>query len=145
MTLKPENPIFKSAEQAEDRSGLPLLCPVAAGWPSPSEDYMEDQIDLHKLVVRNPAATFFIRAMGHSMTGAGIYDGDLLVVDRSRAPQSGRVVIAEVDGELTVKRLIKRGHRVYLVPENPEFQETDISGREDTGVWGVVTHVVHHL
>ena len=95
------------------REGVPLfLCPIPAGWPSPAEDYVEDTLDLHKFAVRNEAATFFLRASGDSMTGAGIHDGDILVVDRSISPVSGKVVIIAIDGELTVKRLVKKGKRL---------------------------------
>ncbi len=142
-TLYPE--IIPAAEVTEGRPGVPLLCPVPAGWPSPSEDYIEDQLDLHHLMVRNQAATFFLRAMGDSMTGAGIHDGDLLVVDRSKTPQSGKVVIAAIEGELTIKQFVKRGRQVFLVPANPAYPEIEITGREDASIWGVVTYVVHAL
>ncbi|GHV56140.1 hypothetical protein FACS189460_0340 [Deltaproteobacteria bacterium] len=79
------------------------------------------------------------------MLGAGIHNGDLLVVDRSKSPVSGKVVVAAVDGELTVKRLVKRGERAFLVPENPNFPEIEITGRADAGIWGVATHVLHNL
>jgi len=134
-----------AAEITEDRPGIPLLCPVPAGWPSPSEDYIEDALDLHKLAVRNPASTYFVKALGHSMIGTGIHDGDLLVVDRSQEARPGKVVIAVVDEELTVKRLIKRGGRLILAPENPEYPEFDITGRDDVALWGVVTYVLHQL
>lgn len=142
-TLYPE--IYQATEIIDDPSLIPLLCPVPAGWPSPSEDYIEDQLNLHTLLVKNPAATYFLRAMGESMIGAGIHDGDLLVVDRSKSPQSGKVVIAIIEGELTIKRLVKRNSRILLVPENPDFPEIDITGREDASIWGVVTSVVHNL
>lgn len=127
-----------------DRPGLPLyLCPVVAGWPSPAEDYIEGQLDLHKFAVRNEQATFFLHASGDSMMGAGIYDGDILVVDRSITPVPGKVVIAAVDGELTVKRLVKQGKALLLMPENPNYSPIDISVHEDTLIWGVVTYVLH--
>ena len=106
---------------------------------------MEDTLDLHKLVVRNPPATFFMRVTGDSMIGCGIHNGDLLVVDRSRAPASSKVVVAVVDGELTIKRLVKRKDRQYLCPENPAFPEIDITDKEEVSVWGVVTYVLHQL
>ena len=93
-----------AAAQPEGREGAPLyLSPVAAGFPSPAEDYVEQRLDLHRHLVRNEAATFFLHASGQSMTGAGIQDGDLLVVDRSVEAAHGRVVIAALDGELLVK------------------------------------------
>ena len=140
------DPAIRPAAEFEDNPPVrPLLCPIPAGWPSPSEDYLEDQLNLHEMVVRNPASTFFLRAIGESMIGAGIHDGDLLVVDRSVSPRSGKVVIAMVEGEMTIKRLVKQGGRTLLVPENPDYPEFDITGRDDAAVWGVVTHVVHNL
>ncbi|MDR0620480.1 MAG: translesion error-prone DNA polymerase V autoproteolytic subunit [Deltaproteobacteria bacterium] len=127
-------------------TGSPLyLESISAGFPSPADDYVTDFLDLQRLVVKNPAATFFLRVSGDSMSGAGINDGDLLVVDRSKPAGQGSVVIASLDGELTVKRLRKRGANLYLAPENPDYAEIDITEREDTMVWGVVTYVVHKL
>lgn len=129
-----------------NREGLPLyLSPVEAGFPSPADDYMEGKLDLHRHLVRNEAATFFLRAHGESMLGAGIHDGDLLVVDRSLEATHRRVVIAALDGELTVKRLVIRQKRAYLAPENPEYAEIDITEREYLHIWGVVSYVIHKL
>ena len=137
--------IIIPAELEEDRAGQPELCPVPAGWPSPAENYVEETLDLHRLAVRNPPATFFLRVAGDSMLGAGIHNGDILVVDRSQTPVSGRVVVAAVDGELTIKRLIKRQGKTFLSPENPAYPEIDISDREETSIWGVATYVLHRL
>lgn len=137
-------PPFVSA--GPGRAEVPLyLCPVSAGWPSPAEDYIEDTLDLHAFAVRNPPATFFLHASGDSMLGAGIHDGDILVVDRSIQAVPGKVVIAAVEGELTVKRLVKAGGRLLLAPENPEYDAIDITRHEDTCIWGVVTYVLHAL
>jgi DNA polymerase V len=138
-------PIITPADLDEDRVGRPQLCPLPAGWPAPAENYVEDTLDLHRLAVKNPPATFFLRVTGDSMIGAGIHNGDLLVVDRSRTPASGKVVVAVVDGELTIKRLIKRKGKTILHPENPVYPEIDISEREDTSIWGVATYVLHQL
>jgi DNA polymerase V len=116
---------------------------ISAGFPSPADDYIQEFIDLQRLVVKNPASTFFLRVSGDSMKEAGINDGDLLVVDRSKPASSGKVVIASLDGELTVKRLKISRNRLYLVPENPAYQEMDITDKENLIVWGVVTFVVH--
>lgn len=120
-----------------------LLSLVPAGWPSPAEDYVEDEINLHTLLVRNPLSTFMMTASGESMTGAGILDGARLVVDRSVEPYNGAVVIAELDGELYVKRLEFRKKRTFLVPANPDYPETDVTGREDFCIWGVVVHCIN--
>lgn len=118
---------------------------VQAGWPSPADDYIDQQLNLHELVVRNPAATFFLRAAGDSMLGAGIHDGDLLVVDRSLDATHNRIVIAALDGELLVKRLVRRGNRAWLEPANPEFPSIEITAREYVHIWGVVTYTLHKL
>ena len=135
-----------AAQPVQGREGLPLfLSPVKAGFPSPAEDYIDRKLDLHEYLVHNRAATFFLRAQGDSMLGAGIHDGDLLIVDRSVEASHDRVVIAALDGELTVKRLIRRKGRVLLAPENPDYPEFDITEREYVHIWGVVTYVVHKL
>ena len=118
---------------------------LSAGFPSPAEDYLDRRLDLHQHLVRNEAATFFLRAHGESMLGAGIHDGDLLIVDRSIEPAHRKVVIAALDGELTVKRLLHREGRVFLAPENPQFEPIDITESEFVHIWGVVTYVVHKL
>jgi len=128
------------------REALPLyLSPVVAGFPSPAEDYLDRKLDLHEHLVRNHAATFFLRASGDSMIRAGIHDGDLLVVDRSITPGNGSVVIAAVEGELTVKYLAKKNGRVLLVPANDEYPELDITEQEDAVIWGVVTYAIHKI
>ena len=138
--------VSASASISPGRVGLPLyLTPVEAGFPSPAEDYLDRKLDLHQHLVRNEAATFFLRAHGESMIGAGIHDGDLLIVDRSVDAGHRKVVIAALDGELTVKRLLRREGRVYLAPENPQFDPIDITESEFVHIWGVVTYVVHKL
>lgn len=138
--------INASAAIQPQRMGLPLyLAPVEAGFPSPADDYLDRRLDLHQHLVRNEAATFFLRAHGESMLGAGIHDGDLLIVDRSMDAAHRKVVIAALDGELTVKRLLHREGRVLLAPENPRFEPIDITESESVHIWGVVTYVVHKL
>lgn len=122
-----------------------MLGRVAAGFPSPADDYVDRRLDLNEHLVPHPEATFFARASGDSMLGAGIHDGDLLVVDRAEEARPGRVVVVALDGELTVKRLVRERGRLLLRPENPAYEPMDITEREDVTVWGVVTHVVHSL
>ena len=146
LTLSPSLKFVGKAAPQSDREGLPLyLSPVQAGFPSPADDYMEGKLDLHKHLVKNETATFFLRASGNSMEGAGIFDGDLLVVDRSIEATHNRIVIAALDGELTVKRLIRQRGKVYLAPENPEYPKFDITNMEYVHIWGVVTYVVHKV
>ncbi|MBH8579780.1 LexA family protein [Bisbaumannia pacifica] len=124
---------------------LPLLgCRVRAGFPSPADDHLDTELDLHAHVVKRPSATYFVRAEGDSMRGDGIHHGDLLVVDRSLEPRPGRVVIVALEGELTVKRLEQRETGPCLVASHPGFPPIPLAGR-DCRVWGVVTHVVHAL
>ncbi len=136
----------RAAAPADGGYGCPLyLSPVKAGFPSPADDYAEQALNLHAYAVRNEAATFFLRASGDSMTGAGIFDGDILVVDRSVPAEHNRIVIAALEGELTVKRLVRRKGRVYLAPENPDYPMFDITEREYVHIWGVVTFSLHKL
>ena len=118
---------------------------VSAGFPSPADDYLEGALDLNEHLVKEPAATFFVHARGDSMTGAGIHDGDLLVVDRSREARDGSVVIVSLNGELTVKRDVCRGEQGWLEPENPAYQGILLNEEDDVRTWGVVTNVIHRL
>jgi DNA polymerase V len=115
---------------------------VAAGFPSPATDYIEDRLSLDEHLIQHRDSTFFVRAKGNSMVGAGIFDGDLLVVDKSISAVSGDIVIAVVDGDLTVKRLIKRGEKITLKPENRLFNEIEFKEGQELQVWGVVTSTV---
>ena len=125
-----------------------ITCPifvtsVAAGFPSPADDFIEDNLDLNELLITHPAATFFIRVEGDSMLGAGISSGDILIVDRALQPADNKIVIAVLDGELTVKRIRIDGEAVMLLPENPDFEPIVITPEMHFDVWGVVTHVIH--
>ena len=123
---------------------LPLYSSkVQAGFPSPGDDYIERHLDLNQHLIKHPAATFIVTATGDSMTDAGIHSGDLLIVDKSLEAQHGKIVIAALNGELTVKRLSKMRGRVQLLPENPKYKAIDITGDQDLVIWGVVTHVIH--
>ena len=118
---------------------------VAAGFPSPADDYLEDKIDLNQYLVKHPASTFLVRASGESMINAGIFPDDILVVDRSLKAEDGKVVIAVVDNELTVKRYRKKGKSIILEPENETFDPIVIPRESEAFVWGVVTNVIHNL
>tara|TARA_E500000178_G_scaffold346596_1_gene398462 strand:+ start:457 stop:900 length:444 start_codon:yes stop_codon:yes gene_type:complete len=128
----------------------PLLLPlagerVAAGFPSPADDYVEVGIDLNDQLIRHPTSTFFLRVSGDSMTGAGIHDGDLLVVDRSLDPRPGRVVVAVLDGGFTLKRLARHRGRLRLEAANPDYPPLELEGCGDMQIWGVAIHVIHPL
>lgn len=118
-------------------------CSIQAGFPSPASDYIDQRLDLHDYLGVHSEATFFLRVQGDSMQGAGIYDGDLLVVDRSLNAKSGNVVVAVVDGEFTVKRLQKRGAKMWLKAENPNYPPIELHDGQELEIWGVVSHVVH--
>lgn len=118
---------------------------VSAGFPSPADDYKEKKLDLNDLLIRQPEATFFAKASGDSMIGAGIHDGDMLIVDRSITPSDGKIVIAVVNGELTVKRFKVSGRNAQLHSENPKYSPINLSEGDSISVWGVVTNVVHSL
>lgn len=134
--------LFYSPTEPSLNVTLPLFSDlVPCGFPSPAQDYIEQRIDLNKLVLRHPSATYFVRAIGDSMNGAGIGSGDLLVVDSARSAQHGDIVIAAVDGEFTVKRLQTRPS-VMLVPENPAYSPIVVGGEEELNVFGVVTHIL---
>ena len=122
----------------------PLLSSrVEAGFPSPADDYVERSLDLNEELITHPAATFFLRAGGRSMLGAGIHDGDLLVVDRSRTAKEGMVVVAVVDGEFTVKRLTRDSNGPVLGSEHPGYPPIPIGPDTEVVIWGVVTWVLH--
>lgn len=116
---------------------------IPAGFPSPADDYIDQGLDLNELLIRHPAATFFVRVSGDSMTGAGIHSGDVLVVDRAETARDRSVIIAALNGELTVKRFIRGNGRAYLVSENPGYAPLEVTGDADFEVWGVVVHVIH--
>ena len=118
---------------------VPLfLSAVKAGFPSPAEDYIEKSLDFNELLIRRPAATFCLRVSGDSMTGAGIFHGDILVVDRSVRPANGQIVIAVLDGELTVKRLDSSGPRPVLRAENAAYPSIEVKPGSSFEIWGTV-------
>ncbi len=123
---------------------LPMYgTPVKAGFPSPAEDYIEDHLDLNEHLIAHPNATFFVRVSGESMLNAGIQDGDTLVVDKSLEAAHGDIVIAALNGEFTVKRLVYRNAQPWLIPCNPQYSDIELTEDMETHIWGVVTSVVH--
>ncbi len=143
----PEGMIDKVLEYVSSKGyEIPLYgCNVSAGFPSPADEYIERHLDLNKHLISNPPATFFVRASGDSMINAGIYSGDVLVVDRSLEPKEGKVVIAAIDGHLTVKRLAKKHGRMILKSENEKYQDIELRENSEMIIWGVVTSVIHEL
>ncbi|CEK12157.1 LexA family protein [Legionella hackeliae] len=124
--------------------GIPLYSSkVRAGFPSPADDYIESYLNLNEYLIKHPASTFFLIAAGDSMTDAGIQPGDMLIVDKSLEALHGKIVIAAIDGELTVKRLSKSNGKVQLLPGNKAYKPIDITDSQDLVIWGVVTYVIH--
>ena len=131
--------------EAKKRATVPLyLCRISAGFPSPASDYVERDIDLNEWLIRNKLATYVVRVEGDSMTGE-IHPEDRLIVDRSLEPRHRDVVIACIDGEMLVKRLIIEEGRYYLMAENPEYLAIELNGDREMVIWGVVTHSIHRL
>ena len=142
-----KNGNLKVSEIAPLRVGEPVFlplafCSVSAGFPSPADDHIEKAIDLSEWLVKNEVATFIMRVRGDSMDNA-IHDGDRVIIDRSIDPKSTDIVVACLDGEMLVKRFVQRGERVFLVAENPQYSEIEITGESELVIWGVVTHCIH--
>ena len=135
--------LFKPASGTRAIARPLLASRVEAGFPSPADDYVERSLDLNEELITHPTATFFLKAGGRSMQGAGIHDGDLLVVDRSLPSDPGTVVVAVVDGEFTVKRLVRTTGGMMLAAEHPDYSPIAIGSETDVRIWGVVTWVLH--
>jgi DNA polymerase V len=125
---------------------LPLFSSsVAAGFASPADDHLEAELDLNEYLIAHPSETFFVRAKGDSMQQAGIFDKDLLIVDRSLTPKDNDIVIAAVAGQLTVKRLVVKRSEPWLYPANPDYKPLAIKEGSELHVWGVVVHAIHRI
>lgn len=125
---------------------LPLyLSKVSAGFPSPAEDDLAEKLDLNDYLVKHPSATFLVRANGDSMVNVGIFENDILIVDRSLTPSDGKIVIVAIDGQLTVKRLQKKNGKILLLAENPVYPPIEIHEENEFYIWGVVTNVIHSV
>ncbi len=149
LKLNVDNPVKVSdifMPEHKEELELPLfLESVSAGFPSPADDYLESKLDLNNFLIKNPSATFFVRVTGDSMINAGIYSDDILVVDRALTPKNENIVISVIDGELVVKRIEINKKKVYLMPENKNYDPIEITGEMNFEVWGVVTNVIHSL
>ena len=118
---------------------------IKAGFPSPAADFDGSRISIDQIVVKNQTATFYAKANGNSMTGAGIDDGDILVIDKSIEPQDGKIAVCFIDGEFTVKRIKVQENSLLLLPENPLFEAIEVTQENDFIIWGIVTYVVKKL
>ncbi|MCG3143390.1 MAG: LexA repressor [Gammaproteobacteria bacterium] len=129
----------------DERYELPLLLSrIPAGFPSPAESYAEESLDLNRYLIRHPVATFFVRVQGDSMTGAHIFDGDLLVVDRAEEVRGNHIILAQIGGETVVKRLRRIDDQLWLCSENPAFPNFPITEEAEAVIWGRVMHSVTH-
>lgn len=127
----------------EEKTALiPFYESISAGFASAADDFASDRLDLNQWMVKHPAATFFVKVVGDSMKGAHIISGDMLVVDRAIEPASGKIVVAVVNGEFTVKRLHIQGENISLLAENPHYPPINLK-EADYQIWGVVTYVIH--
>jgi len=122
-----------------------FTCGVSAGFPSPAEDHIDQKLDLNEFLIPHPTSTFFVRVAGDSMINASINNNDILIVDRSLEVTSGKIIIAIVNGELTVKRLVKNHTSCQLIAENSDYQPIEITEDSEFEVWGVVTSVIHQF
>ena len=118
---------------------------IKPGFPSPAADFEENKISLDKIVVKNKETTFYAKASGNSMTGAGIDDGDILVIDRSIEPINNKIAVCLIDGEFTVKRIKIEGEQVFLMPENSNYKPIKIELHNEFVVWGIVTYVIKKM
>jgi DNA polymerase V len=115
---------------------------LSAGFPSPAQDFLDMSIDLNAELIKNPTATFYGRVKGHSMRDAGINDGDLLIIDRSLEPTTGKIAVCFIDGEFTVKRIKIEKNGLWLMPANENYKPIKVSEENDFIVWGIVVHVI---
>ncbi len=146
MKKKPKNALEVFVPTTSEKISRPFfVAKISAGFPSPAEDYIERKLDLNEYLIKNPSATFFVKVSGNSMINAGINDGDILVVDRSHDAADNRIVIAVVNGEFTVKRLLKKNSKMFLMPENENFKPIEINETMEASIWGVVTYTIHKL
>lgn len=130
----------------ENQIELPFISSgIKAGFPSPAADFDESKISLDRVLVKNRESTFYAKANGNSMTGAGINDGDILVIDRSLEPQNNKIAVCYIDGEFTIKRIKISKSEVLLVPENKDFETIKVTEENELIIWGIVTYVIKNV
>lgn len=119
-----------------------IITGISAGFPSPAMDFIDLTIDMNRHLVKNPSSTFYGRVKGHSMKDAGLFDGDILVIDKSLTPKNNKIAVCYLDGEFTVKRIKIDNDCVWLVPANSDFQPIRVDKENDFLIWGIVTHAI---
>ena len=140
--MKKEKLTFIKPEKGNNLGQWLVEQGISAGFPSPADDFKEIRISLDKELVKNRAATFYARVCGESMVGAGLDDGDLLVIDRSLDPENGKIAVCLVDGEFTVKRIKKEKNKFYLIPENKKYKRIELKEENELTIWGIVQYVI---
>ena len=136
--------VLDSFDSTTKKFKIPLLSDsVSAGFPSPADDYTEENIDLNEHLISNPFSTFFLRVKGDSMINAGIKDKDLIIVDKSLTARPGNIIIAMIDGEFTIKRLSIKNNELYLKAENHNYPDFRFKNHIDVQIWGVVIYSIH--
>jgi DNA polymerase V len=139
------NPIHSSYNGSKDYNQWQVHTSNATGFGAAADDYAERGIDLNEHLIRNKPATFFMRVNSDAMTGAGIFNGDVIIVDRSLEAKNGKVIVAVLNGEMLVRRLEQSFNKVRLVPETKKLAPIDVDPLAEFSVWGVVTYVIHQL
>ena len=127
---------------------MKIKCPlfaksISAGFPSPANDYIEKKLDLNEHLIENPSSTFYMRVSGNSMNDAFIYNEDIVIVDRSLNVKNNNIVIAVINGEMTIKRFINTNGTTFLTPENKKYPKIEIKENDDFSIWGIVTYIIH--
>ena len=140
--MKKEKLTFLKPEKGNNLGQWLIEQGISAGFPSPADDFKEIRISLDKELVKNKDATFYARVSGDSMVGAGLDDGDLLVIDRALNPENGKIAICFIDGDFTVKRIKKEKNKLYLMPENNKYKSIELKEENELIIWGIVTYII---
>ena len=143
--MKKEKLTFLKPEKGNNLGHWLVEQGISAGFPSPADDFKEIRISLDKELVKNKEATFYARVSGESMKNAGISDGDLIVIDRSLNPENNKIAVCFIEGEFTVKRIIKKEGELYLKPENKNYKELELKDESELILWGIVTYVIKSI
>ena len=143
--MKKENLTFLKPKKGDSLGQWLVEQGISAGFPSPADDFKEVRISLDKELVKNTDSTFYARVSGDSMENAGLSDGDLIVIDRSINPENNKIAVCYLDGEFTVKRIVRKNSKLYLKPENRNYNEIEIKDDDQLIIWGIVTYVIKKI
>ena len=143
--MKKEKLIFLKPKKGDSLGQWLVEQGISAGFPSPADDFKEVRISLDKELVKNTDSTFYARVSGDSMENAGLSDGDLIVIDRSLNPENNKIAVCFLDGDFTIKRIVKKAEKLFLKPENTKYKEIEIKEGNELIIWGIVTYVIKAL